>query len=350
MKKWAVTGFYGQDNFGDDLFCYVMAKLMKSHGQDYFLQNGFIASRAAVNVSALPFAQKFNKQRGKLGAVHRLLSMVVSLVRADYLVFGGGSLFGKYASYKQRKFACLLAKILNKKLFAYCVSLGPFKDAEQELRYSILLKKFDLVVTRDLASHQISERMTINRHDAIDMVFAISSFHKKGAPRSRKLVLALHKLNFLEKFLEEGAWLDKFDQILILHLDDQARNIGVELHRRLSISFKGDLSMRHYKDMALEDALDEISSASFVVTSKLHGAIAAAAYGVPFSLLEYQEKCTEFLIALGGFDGYLNLGDEDLFIERTPYLYQHLDMASWELQKKNDLVHQSFKAMINAGF
>jgi polysaccharide pyruvyl transferase WcaK-like protein len=348
MKTWAITGFYGQDNFGDDLFCFVIANLMKKHGQRYFLQNGFVKCRADLSKSALPFARIFNKQRGVLGAVHRLMSVVFSMIRADCFVFGGGSLFGRYASYKQRRFASLMASILNRKLFAFCVSLGPFRSPAEESKYSAVLKKFDLVVTRDTASHKVAKRMSLNRSDAVDMVFAIQTIHEKKVPTEKKIVLALHRLALVDEFLVQSSWLEAFDKVVILHLDDEAETIGARLYEGLSKSLSGKLSMRSYKAMNLEDVLDEISSASFVITSKLHGAVTAAAYGVPFSLFEYQEKCTEFLVTLGGFDGYLNFGDESVFIRLTPQIFEKMIQPNWDLQRKSDLVRASFEEMINA--
>lgn len=349
MTKWVVTGFYGQGNFGDDLFCYVMAKLMEEHGQDYLIQNGFINSKSRINCSQSFFFRKYIARKGWLGKIARISSIFFAGARGENIVFGGGSVFGRYASYRQRKIACILASFLNRKLFAFGVSLGPFEGKLEEEKYAAILRKFNLIVTRDESSHRISDLFSLKGKRACDMVFSIPDFHKKKDANSKALVIALHELSSVEALFLDRAWLRKFERVTIIALDGKSKGLSASIKQYADLLFLNKTRLIDFGEAGIEEVLNEISSASFVITSKLHGAITAAAYGVRFTLLEYQEKCTELLRSLNGFEPFYNFGNESLFIQNIGRVYESLEPSEWNLEGRRDEVVQSFRKMLNAG-
>lgn len=349
MKNyWAIVGFYGQKNFGDDLFCYVMSSLMKTYKQQHFIQNGLIKSKDAVNYSHLPGFWRFIQTQGALGSVSRVLSNISAVIGAEKIVFGGGSVFGRYASYKQRALVVNIAKFLHRDLYAFGVSIGPFASNQEEEDYRALLNRFKFILARDEESWKAVQKHNLNGIRGCDMVWSISSIHKKKECKARRLIISMHRHDDIKAILDLGDFFENFEQIEILNLDSESVAVGTVLAKSLADRFTTRVEVKNYFDVDIEDVLDDISSAAYVITSKLHGAITAAAYGVPFSLLEYQEKCTEFVRSFGNLDIFLNRGDIQIFIKNTPEIYRFGKKINFNVGQRCSSVHSCFVKMLNA--
>lgn len=303
VKSIAVTGFYGQDNFGDDLFEYIFNEELK---------------RSGVKVSCYGAGPLKAGSRGDCGFMGRraygrhvwidkllrLATMINMVLTADLIVYGGGSVFGKYASFKQRWFVSTLAKVMRKKLWAIGVSVGPFESETQQEAYVKVLKRFDKIVVRDNASFEVLSKSSISadKYKLLpDIAFLTPKVLKKELLFEEFyedcLVLAVHQRQYINDIVEllKGQ-AHRYRKILIVSLERKNNDVALELFERVRayVEGKGDILLyRGPSDFVRFCHI--LGSASYVVTSKLHGSIVAASYGVPFYLFCYQEKCSDLV-------------------------------------------------------
>ncbi|PUE49068.1 hypothetical protein B9Z47_06075 [Limnohabitans sp. 2KL-1] len=345
-KKFGVIGFYGQSNFGDDLFCFVIAKLMEANGEDYFIQNGLIRTKHNINVSKVPVFWRWNADTGLLGKLARIASNLDATLKAEKLIYGGGSVFGKYASFKQRELIRIAAKITNTKLYAFGVSLGPFKGEQDEKRYAKLLRCFKEILTRDKESFTFAMRNGLNAIDSCDMVWGLPSVYKKPNNASKKLLICLHRPLSFKKLDNPEIFFRNFEEINILNLDKGSVALSKTLLSELNTIANIPVMVTNYFEENIENSIDEFSTASFVVTSKLHGAITAAAFDVPFALLEYQPKCTQFVKSINGYENFLNHGDALIFMQNISKIFEFRRSIKFDAIRKSDMVQKHFKEML----
>lgn len=321
-ESWAITGFYGRHNFGDDLFCLIMSRLFSGQGLPHQIIGADIISSFDIQ-STSPYFPNLPRE-SRLAKTARKTSEIIQSCQHHNIVFGGGSLFSKYSSYKRRSILAKLAKIRKSRLFAFGVSVGPFKDKDQQRKYCKLLSDFTLIVCRDKASSTYFNLE--NMVQGHDMAWCLPKLIPLDASRTDKrvLVIAISEQLAALALSELSTLPAHFDEILFIAMDAN----GAELHKALQETFAKRFniptSSYYYREKNLENVLEDIKNANFLITSKLHGAVTAASYGTPFALFEYQEKCTDFLREVDIPENLINFGDEKEFIAGIEKTYEYM--------------------------
>lgn len=298
MKRVFVFGFYGQNNFGDDLFCYVIKTSLGNHEeikfigatQSLFQNNSFFSIR---------LNNFFITQNNSIGKVYRIFLNIMSVLCADKILYGGGSVFGKYASYKQRSLVILLAKLLNKKVYALGVSVGPFDSVEQENKFLRLLSNLDAIWVRDQKSEQYLLKYNVPYISHGDMVFSLRNKFGEKNTQKNLMIIAVHELAYIDDIATMvNQHLSRNGTIKFISLDFESEVVASALNEKINSQ---NIKYIKYSNNLIE-IIEVFKTAEYVVTSKLHGAIISYILNIPFYLYEYQEKCTEFLKLINWYE------------------------------------------------
>lgn len=308
VMKVALLGFYGMNNYGDDVFCYMFLNEFKKRGCKVKVYGARPLVNEGVESCGLFFKGLYGNSR-YLDKILRVINNLIAVFSSDVLVFGGGSVFGKYASFKQRALVILLAKILGRHIYAIGVSYGPFLSQRERSRYRFLIDKLTRIVVRDSSSAGMLVADGVKSFQIQeDVAFSLPTSLGSCPPDidrkrvGRYVVVALHLEEYIESAVEIVKRFDaSLEEVIVLSLEEQSDKLTSVLESRLRGTDSLAVTNFTYRGFSspVEEVTAIISGAHFMVTSKLHGAVISAAYGVPFALFEYQEKCTDLCSTMG---------------------------------------------------
>jgi len=320
VKKVAVFGYYGQGNFGDDLFCFMLESAAKNIPS---LELRFIGrQKYEKSVGLAKYSAALVRSRTKAGRFWRIGMNILAVLQADAILYGGGSVFGKYASLPQRRLVVRLARLFGRPLYATGVSVGPFIDKRQQSEFCSLLANFCSIQVRDqysLSLLQLNGLVSVVSETG-DMVFGLPEcLPVLHSQENKYIIVAIHREEYTRYLPLLKEALPDIRCIVIVELDEESRRCTPTL---LSKELPGvEFRVVKYNEGNLEKIVQLIAGAQFVLTSKLHGAIAAFAYSVPAVLFPYQEKCKEFVktTKLVGLDS--DMPEQGVFIDTVQRAY-----------------------------
>ena len=270
--RYLLIGNYGVGNFGDEAL------------REYFL-------------SAFPEVQwqivSANPGRGELPrlpfGVRSIFCTpwrrtVQAIRKCDGIVFGGGTLFTDVES----AWACLLwwwhafvARVFRKKIILAFQGIGPFRTRLGEWCARRVVRQASFVSVRDAVSFRRVQawRLNINIVQTCDPVF-LSLQRQKAEARSQKLLCIIPRHNSSKTFfIRVGTLLRErsFGGINILSLQpDDSDECAICI--RLAEQTGGAIVAIR----TVDDLTEAIAPASFVLTQRYHGAVAATALGIQY--------------------------------------------------------------------
>ncbi len=266
-----LVGNYGVGNLGDEAL------------KDYFLR-AFPAVSWTV-VSARPG----NGEVPRLpGGVRSLLTTpwwrtLRAYRAADAIVFGGGTLLtdveSSYACFLWFLHACA-ARALHKPLLLAFQGIGPFRTRRGEALARWVARRSPIITVRDAASARRIEAWNLNTEVVQSFDPILKEIYDKNEVRSQKVFTIIPRRNshisFREAALERARGASRI-AIVSLAPDDPAE-------REVCRSLASLLPSARVEPVRTLGALAEaVGRASFVLTERYHGAIAALALGVPFA-------------------------------------------------------------------
>jgi polysaccharide pyruvyl transferase WcaK-like protein len=295
----AFFGFYGRHNFGDDLFGYVLQRMAERAGDVKPMVVGAPVRpelRAAWRWKPLG---RYLACSGWMGTIARFVTYCAAMMRADVAVFGGGSLFGAQASLAFARLIVVGGALMRKPVAALGISVGPFDESRRRGKFLSLAARLDALAVRDSASME-ELRGTAVRHPALllgDLAFALPALYRPSrADGPRTLIVAVHLMGYVEHtvaILRDADRSGRFERVCFVALDDASARVADAIRRRYTPQTVQLDDVRYTE--SIESIVDVLAGASWIVTSKLHGAIAGHVYGVPVLLFCYQRKCADFL-------------------------------------------------------
>ena len=145
QKRLILNGYYGFDNFGDELILLSLAHLFQRHGYE---------------LTVLSDSPACTRQRYGIGAVHRYnpFQVLLTLFRSHGFISGGGGLLQDSTganSVIYYGFMILLARFFGLKVMHVFTSVGPLQEALTQKIASLALKACDFVLVRDEKSAQL---------------------------------------------------------------------------------------------------------------------------------------------------------------------------------------------------
>lgn len=321
--KITLNGYYGFANYGDELFnlATVLAARRWWQGHETDILGPPVAGiDARFRVPGwfprwLYTAPEFH---GKLG---RLSFLTGAMLTRDLIVYAGGSTLSYGSIMKKVQRMAAERDIIQ--FAGIGVSIGPFADAADEAEAARFLRKFTYFSVRDKKSVVMLEKMRVPVKPLLarDLVGVLPSLLPPVKPASvassQPLTLGVSLCNHerhtggdvsreerRNAALVEGV--ARFAQrermkVRIFCLNAHPLWGDAELSRRLQL-------LLQERGVSLEVVSAEnnllgcwygLASCSAVFSVRLHGGITAYVCGVPFSLVEYHVKCTDFLDDIG---------------------------------------------------
>ena len=150
-KKYAISGYYGFNNFGDELILSVICEKLKQENADI----------TVFSVSPMETAQKYGV---KSSPTFDILRVIKVLANTDVLISGGGSLFQDTTSMKSLlyySFVLFVAQLFKKETVIYCQGVGPLNSFLSRFLVKNLFKKANFVSVRDEKSQKLLENWGI---------------------------------------------------------------------------------------------------------------------------------------------------------------------------------------------
>ena len=330
MRKISYTGFYGFQNTGDDAFLEVCAW----GGAKFWnaKDNVFLGSNLPV------LENDFSSLSPSLIKGDNRIKSFFKISNSDYFISAGGSTFSDFKSLSLKDVALKIQKTINPKLEigAIGVSVGPFKSVEAEKRVENYLKKMSFLAVRDQKSYDYVSSLNLPYKpvNAFDLA-ALLPFVYKDKPKvnasKKKKVIGISVCNY-ETYVGGDLHNEKRRNDFYINLlkelpDDDViyrffyfngnKNIGDKKITDYIISKVNkknieiiDYQYNVYKSWCL------ISECDLVVSTRLHASIFACYANIPFFLVEYHRKCTDFLDSVGQVKEH-RLGDADVPYEKV---------------------------------
>lgn len=326
----AFTGYYGMNNFGDDLFGVVCSAAARKYWNgDPQLVGPAIPDLDVRYTMPSWYSAAVYGSSGPLGKASRFYSFARSLSGSDVLVMGGGSVIGSSSKSSFRRQMMLSARAAGKlKLAAVGVSIGPLDHAAAEAAVADFLDHLDYIAVRDKRSYDLAVKLgaaekthlgrdlagllpiaaTVATDDAITaerlqsgpirLGIALCNYHvtdKYHAPSKQDLLPALTselaRLAALRPLQVDIFSLNEHpvhgDHALATALEQGLLECGVAVQ------------MRRYRGVGPLSMVEAIGGCDAFISARLHGAIVSYLQGVPFAIVDYHPKCNDFADEIG---------------------------------------------------
>lgn len=313
-KKILFTGYYGFDNFGDDLFSLACVQgLQDSEFTDDFA----ILAPPIKGISARFIVPERLRStytgQGLVGKLLRLTFMIYGCLRYDEVVLSGGSVVASKSSHRMRRVQSWLARLKICQLSAIGISVGPFDSEQDRDDARAFLNLLRHVSVRDDASYHNCKALgiTSNLHLHGDLAGCLH-LERIDRPEQAQRVLGVSICRYesliggdiepeqqrlraifsgVSDFASEH---DYAVSVLVLNSNESVGDIGASKALAENLTQCGIPTRLVDYDCPIA-SLDEIANCSLFLSIRLHGGIAAYLLQIPFVLVEYHEKCTHFL-------------------------------------------------------
>lgn len=319
--KIVYQGYYGEKNSGDDAFVDIAAwgatKYWKCNKHLFFASQ---LPKIKTEVTCLnPYKNYYYFSKA-----------ILNVFSSDIYVSAGGSTF--HSSLKEsdmRTYAKLSKRLKIKGIVgAIGVSLGPYKNTDAEKSTISYLKQIDFLALRDRYSYELacSYNLPYNPIEAFDLAALLPIIYpyECNSKTSNTKILGISICNyesytrgdtskeiqrniFIQNILEHFKK-DKSVKLRFFIFNGNPiigdKQITEDIIHKLSLKAGVDnYEIIPYLDN-VRKTFEKIQECNVVISTRLHASIFACFADVPFFLLEYHRKCTDFLTDIGQSSQY----------------------------------------------
>ena len=335
-NKIIFDGYYGQLNTGDDAFIEVSAWGAATY---WDTTDTFFLAKALPQIKQA--ASCFQK---KLFPGQHVLEKFLQLVNTTAVVSSGGSTFEKPQKILHIRNLAIFKKALSNtfKLGAIGVSLGPYKNTEDERAVVKYLKRLDFLALRDEYSYQLalSYNLPFEPINAFDLAALLPIIYGdplvSDAQRSGEKVVGISACYF-ERYrshteLDNEERRETYLRQLLLEV---AKNTNAKLRffefnghpavgdKKITASIINFLKANQVDNIEFIPynpntayIYNKVLECNLMISVRLHASIFACFGNIPFFLLEYHRKCADFLESVGYNEAY-RVGDGTKEIQAT---------------------------------
>jgi polysaccharide pyruvyl transferase WcaK-like protein len=302
LKDISFCGYYGQRNFGDDVFCvtsdWAAAKYWGTCRTVYIA--GELPKMPHPCTKLYPDTQSYRGQYK--------LRLTAHMLKVKMLVFAGGSVFHGERSWEKR---CIYAfqKIRQFRMGAIGVSLGPYRTSEQQRQVIEMLKRLSFLTLRDRQSYReaLSYDLPYQARLCFDLAGLLPEVYDgRRSAMPEPWILGVIPCNNAKvpedvdyaiaeaatKFAERGV------RIRLFCLNTGLENDMVRV-RRIAERVPEDACQIVSYDGDVERIWKAILECKAICSVRLHGGITACMGRVPFVQIDYHKKCGDFLDTIG---------------------------------------------------
>ncbi len=316
MADVTLDGYFGMGNAGDDAFCAVTAAVARGHWTDKTV--GVLAPQGSLpaHVDHLPAVLP---GRPKFRGHTRLTSAKAVIQSGDVLHVGGSTLSKMNRHFSDQQ---LLSRMGLVRLHAAAVGIGPFATTNDGAQIKSFLEQFETVSVRDNASMDRLEELglgdrAIRVNDIAVLVPELFDIPVSTHPEGEPPLLAVSACSFEKLYgTNNEADEDQRNRELVSLLRDVVDRTGARVrfiifnsHPRwgdeatcamlaAQLSDKTEVTVEPYAGDILQ-VFSSLSECDGLIGMRLHSAIFAHSIGVPFSVVSYHKKCSDFAADVG---------------------------------------------------
>ena len=296
--KYVVSGYIGFDNFGDEAIAHVLSEKLKKEGAEKI-----------TLISSNPSKTEQLYGVSSCG----MLKFLPSLLDADVLISGGGSLLQDVTSLKSLIYYLAViysALILGKKVEIFSQGIGPINSKFGQFLTKFALKRVQKITVRDKKSQELLESWGIVSELVKDPVFEI-----KLPPKNIKGVVGvqLRSFNgvtdeFMQRLADEVSNRFSDKKIQLISLQDK---LDLEICELFSTKLKGKgiNNVEIISGLSVSGALETISNLEYLIAMRFHANVAGIKSGVKTLAINYDPKVEKLAIEYNL--PLINLNDED---------------------------------------
>lgn len=323
------SGYYGQQNTGDDAFCAISAWGAKHYWKTK--ETCFLSRQ----IPEFPFLGKPVLRERCFFRGQGLLETICHLAITPILVFSGGSIFHSSCyGFSTRKIIDIAQSLKRIKTGAIGVSLGPYKTSEDRKGVKDFISKFSFLVLRDMRSYEDACSMNLPykpvlAFDLAGLLPQVFGFVKETVSTAKdKSILGVMLCHF-EKYTNGDIENEKRREAFIadtLYKVSHEMPVTIRFFVFNGNKVYGDSALTKHIANTLSDKAtieiipyspapglmwQKINQCHAVFSVRLHGAIFACMAKTPFLMVEYHRKCTDFLDDIGYIDKW-RIGDMEV--------------------------------------
>lgn len=302
----AVSGYYGFRNNGDDALLMALTEDLKRENKD-------------VRIVILSNRPKETTQIYRIDAIHRLNIPKISAVlkKTKVLIFGGGSLLQDETSSKSLWYYLSIIKLAKKckiKVMQFANGFGPInKESNKKVAARVINKCVDIITTRDKASFERMKEINVNRPmevtaDPAMLLNGISKrdisrlFSKQGIPNGEYITIAVRDWdknspefnNEIAKATKKFA--DKYNLNALLVPMQYPNDVRISQDIQKLI---GDRAYVLNANSNIKETIGVIEGSKLNVAMRLHSIIYSVSHGVKTVALRYDPKVDGFMEYVG---------------------------------------------------
>ena len=283
MKKVVISGYYGFNNFGDEISLQVIVKTLQSQGIDITV------------LSSNPEMTVLNHGVMSL-YTFSIFDIIRQIFVSDALISGGGSLLQDKTSIKSFLyyiFVILIAKILGKKIIIFSQGLTPLKNTYLEKVLSYVLNNVSYISLRDTQSKDYALKIGVHPSKINTFCDCVWALEKKAIERENNIVIQLRdwedlteeKLDILARMVANQF---PSSSIRLLSLqDNKDLDVLTSLANKLK---KFNLDVKIFQGLNINQIEDVIASAKYLIAMRYHACLLGIKYNIPTLALSYDEK------------------------------------------------------------
>lgn len=320
MKRVLLSGYYGMKNTGDDALLAVTA-----WGTRKFLK--------AEQIFTTAFQIPEFDGAGNILQIYRskptfkgenALRFYLTVLRANHIVFGGGSVFS-HVNY-MRHHSNLLRLSGKGPHVAVGVALGPFKDTAAERSCAELLKRLSFIGLRDRMSLDMARSLApgVRAERTFDLAVLLTGLQvhedERQEPDRGRRGIGFALCNYerftdgdpereemrRKKIISAIQLLDpeRTDEIVLIDFNGHEHNGDRELHEIIAKEIGSRFMVRHIDYQADPlIVLKEIAGLRALVAMRLHAAVFGYMTQTPTIMLSYHPKCLGWAEEIGMSQG-----------------------------------------------
>lgn len=317
-----LIGWFGAGNMGDDAILISELLFLRNQITDVeFYILSFNPGRTRQLTADIPEVSKILRMGSKRDVLRSdFLGILKAFREVDVVIIGGGGIFQDIYNHYPIPFftaMALLARLKRKRLFLYCVGIGPIRSFVGKKLCKFAANSADMICVRDTGSKDLLKTLGVNRpvHLSADPVFmlepvrngnvekVIKSHHLTGngptigvsvqnllfwKNESRKILA--DTLDTLSKergativFLPFGTYKDGWFN------KDKSSPVDMVASKRLAALMRGKYTIIT-DELTPQELLAVIEKLDLVISMRLHGLIMGLNAGVPVIALTYEEE------------------------------------------------------------
>lgn len=319
-----IIGYHGKGNFGDDL---ILKEYLALNKNETFLLFSYGEKLVFDNVLDVVF---WTKSKYK-----NIFIFITALIKCKQVIWVGGTCFSEEDGIGGFNYM-MLAVALAKNISYEYIGINKLKTRKSRFKAKLLLTKSKDVICRDSHSIQNYNEIIGKQHqvkpaklefDLGDAYLMKIRDDYKSKSTQGHLLIAWRDLTNYPKFTESiyqslilsiKSIMHEYKSILIIDTDD---SLDSTHSTKMFLDLKqADYDVIHLKELDIAGKLDAIATASLIITSRLHIAVAGSVFGIPTvaynysSKMEYQQSQNDYML----------ISEQELELSSLPNIIKYL--------------------------